>query len=130
MLILLSAGSVVASGMPEQSKAKQSKVKQSVTPDTYRLCAGEIPSVRAITACLRRHKASLSEAAALPFSNEGDSSGRGFAHSKLLLACWISGRGACGYLVDIYGKRTQIPRIQTTTMVATMASPLIVQPAA
>ena len=39
---------------PEQRKA--------CTPDVYRLCAGEIPNVRAITACLRRQKASLSEA--------------------------------------------------------------------
>jgi hypothetical protein len=39
---------------PEQKKA--------CTPDVYRLCAGEIPNVRAITACLRRQKANLSEA--------------------------------------------------------------------
>ena len=38
---------------PEQKKA--------CTPDVYRLCAGEIPNVRAITACLRRQKANLSE---------------------------------------------------------------------
>ncbi len=31
-------------------------------PDVYRLCAGEIPSVPKITACLRRKKASLSDA--------------------------------------------------------------------
>lgn len=41
-------------GTPEQKKA--------CTPDVYRLCAGEIPNVRAITACLRRQKANLSEA--------------------------------------------------------------------
>lgn len=39
---------------PEQRKA--------CTPDVYRLCAGEIPNVAKITACLRRKKASLSEA--------------------------------------------------------------------
>jgi hypothetical protein len=32
------------------------------TPDVYRLCAGEIPNPRAITACLRRQKSSLNEA--------------------------------------------------------------------
>ncbi len=32
------------------------------TPDVYRLCAAEIPSVSAITACLRRKKPSLSDA--------------------------------------------------------------------
>jgi hypothetical protein len=41
-------------GTPEQRRA--------CTPDVYRLCAGEIPNVRAITACLRRQKASLSDA--------------------------------------------------------------------
>lgn len=53
-LTLLSASSAFALGTPEQRRA--------CTPDVYRLCAGEIPNVRAITACLQRHKASLSEA--------------------------------------------------------------------
>jgi hypothetical protein len=39
---------------PEQKKA--------CTPDVYRLCAGEIPNVRAITACLRRQRTNLSDA--------------------------------------------------------------------
>src|SRR5277367_4271801 len=43
-----------AAGTPEQRRA--------CTPDVYRLCPGEIPNVRAITACLRRQKASLSDA--------------------------------------------------------------------
>ena len=54
LLTLLSAGSAFAVGTPEQRRA--------CTPDVYRLCAGEIPNVRAITACLRRQKPSLSEA--------------------------------------------------------------------
>ena len=44
---------LAALATPEQKKA--------CTPDVYRLCAGEIPNVRAITSCLRRQKASLSE---------------------------------------------------------------------
>ena len=28
--------------------------KRACTPDVYRLCPGEIPNARAITACLRR----------------------------------------------------------------------------
>ena len=36
--------------------------KRACTPDVYRLCPGEIPNVRAITNCLRRQKASLSDA--------------------------------------------------------------------
>jgi hypothetical protein len=53
-LTLVASGSAHAIGTPEQRKA--------CTPDVYRLCPGEIPNVRAITACLRRQKASLSEA--------------------------------------------------------------------
>jgi hypothetical protein len=36
--------------------------RRACTPDVYRLCAGEIPSVPKITACLRRNRANLSEA--------------------------------------------------------------------
>ena len=55
LLTLFAAGSASAElATPEQ--------KRACTPDVYRLCAGEIPNVRAITACLRRQKASLSEA--------------------------------------------------------------------
>jgi hypothetical protein len=36
--------------------------KRACTPDVYRLCAGEIPNVRAITACLRRQRSNLSDA--------------------------------------------------------------------
>jgi hypothetical protein len=54
-LALFTAGSASAElATPEQRRA--------CTPDVYRLCAGEIPNVRAITACLRRQKASLSDA--------------------------------------------------------------------
>jgi hypothetical protein len=52
-LVLASAGSASAfQGTPEQRRA--------CTPDVYRLCAGEIPNVRAITACLQRQKGNLS----------------------------------------------------------------------
>lgn len=52
-LTLLTTGSALATpGTPDQRRA--------CTPDVYRLCPGEIPNVRAITACLRRQKASLS----------------------------------------------------------------------
>ena len=52
-LTLLTTGSALAApGTPDQRGA--------CTPDVYRLCPGEIPNVRAVTACLRRQKASLS----------------------------------------------------------------------
>jgi hypothetical protein len=55
LVSLVAAGAASAEpGTPEQKKA--------CTPDVYRLCPGEIPNFRAITACLRRQKASLSEA--------------------------------------------------------------------
>jgi hypothetical protein len=54
-LALFTAGSASADlATPEQRRA--------CTPDVYRLCAGEIPNVRAITSCLRRQKANLSDA--------------------------------------------------------------------
>ena len=53
-LTLISVSPAFAIGTPEQRRA--------CTPDVYRLCAGEIPNVGAITACLQRHKGSLSEA--------------------------------------------------------------------
>jgi hypothetical protein len=60
VLVLIAGGSVSAQqGTPEQRKA--------CTPDVYRLCAGEIPNVRAITACLRRQRSSLSAACAAIF---------------------------------------------------------------
>jgi len=46
-------------GTPDQRRA--------CTPDVYRLCAGEIPNVRAITACLRRQRANLSDACRAAF---------------------------------------------------------------
>lgn len=60
LFALIAGGSVHAQqGTPEQRRA--------CTPDVYRLCAGEIPNARAITACLRRQKASLSSACAALF---------------------------------------------------------------
>lgn len=58
-LSLFAAGAAQAAGTPEQRRA--------CTPDVYRLCPGEIPNVRAITACLRRQKANLSEACRAAF---------------------------------------------------------------
>jgi hypothetical protein len=54
LLTLYASSALAEPGTPQQ--------KRACTPDVYRLCAGEIPNVRAITNCLRRQKASLSEA--------------------------------------------------------------------
>jgi hypothetical protein len=60
-LSLFASGAAYAQyqGTPDQRRA--------CTPDVYRLCAGEIPNVRAITACLRRQRASLSDACRAAF---------------------------------------------------------------
>ena len=50
-------------GTPEQRRA--------CTPDVYRLCAGEIPNVRAITACLQRQKGNLSPACRAAMDQNG-----------------------------------------------------------
>jgi hypothetical protein len=61
-LTLFASGAAGAqSGTPEQRRA----------PDVHRLCAGEIPNVWAITACLRRDRASLSDACRAVFDQAG-----------------------------------------------------------
>jgi hypothetical protein len=60
LLTLIASGTAAA----QQGTSEQ---RRACTPDVYRLCAGEIPNVRAITACLRRKKASLSPACAAVF---------------------------------------------------------------
>jgi hypothetical protein len=53
-LALFSTGLAAAEpGTPAQRK--------TCTPDAYRLCAGEMPNVTPIIACLRRQKENLSE---------------------------------------------------------------------
>ena len=57
-LTLFAAGS----GHAQSAAQATAEQRRACTPDVYRLCAGEIPNARAITACLRRQKAGLSEA--------------------------------------------------------------------
>ncbi|MDX3969323.1 MAG: hypothetical protein QHD01_22400 [Bradyrhizobium sp.] len=63
LFLALFASTAHAQGTTEQRRA--------CTPDVYRLCAGEIPNVRAITACLRRNRSSLSEACRAVFDQAG-----------------------------------------------------------
>ncbi len=57
--LFAAAPAMAQQGTPEQRRA--------CTPDVYRLCPGEIPNARAITACLRRQRGSLSAACAAVF---------------------------------------------------------------
>ena len=62
-LTFASAGSALAQGTSDQRRA--------CTPDVYRLCAGEIPNVRAITACLVRQKGNLRPACRAAMEQNG-----------------------------------------------------------
>jgi hypothetical protein len=57
---------------PARADLATPEQKKACTPDVYRLCAGEIPNVRAITACLQRQKANLSEACRAVFEQRGN----------------------------------------------------------
>jgi hypothetical protein len=63
LFLTLFTSAAHAQGTPEQRRA--------CTPDVYRLCAGEIPNVRAITACLRRNRSSQSDACRSVFDQAG-----------------------------------------------------------
>ena len=63
-LTFVSAGSAFA----QQGTSEQ---RRACTPDVYRLCAGEIPNVRAITACLVRQKGNLSPACRAAMEQNG-----------------------------------------------------------
>lgn len=62
LLALFAVGSAHAQGTAQGTAQGSQEQRRACTPDVYRLCPGEIPNARAITACLRRQKASLSEA--------------------------------------------------------------------
>ena len=61
---------VLTAVAPVRAELATPEQRRACTPDVYRLCAGEIPNVRAITACLRRQKANLSEACRAVFEQQ------------------------------------------------------------
>jgi hypothetical protein len=65
-LTFVSASSAFAQGTQGTSEQRR-----ACTPDVYRLCAGEIPNVRAITACLVRQKGNLSPACRAAMEQNG-----------------------------------------------------------
>ncbi len=74
VLVVATGSAAVASQAPEQGTAPQAQYqgtpaqRASCRPDVYRLCAGEIPNVRAITACLRKNHSRLSAGCAAVFA--------------------------------------------------------------
>jgi hypothetical protein len=64
---LIATASVLPASAEYQGTAAQ---RAACRPDVFRLCAGDIPNVRAITACLRRNQSRLSEGCAAVFAGE------------------------------------------------------------
>ena len=73
-MLVVATGSALAAPQPEDQGTTQSEYRgtpaqrASCRPDVYRLCAGEIPNVRAITACLRKNHSRLSAGCAAVFA--------------------------------------------------------------
>ena len=74
VLMAAMGSAALASQAQEQGIAPQAQYqgtpaqRAACRPDVYRLCAGEIPNVRAITACLRKNASRLSEGCAAVFA--------------------------------------------------------------
>lgn len=99
--------SVAASGAALADIATPEQ-KRACTPDVYRLCAGEIPNVRAITFCLRRQKSNLSDACrAVAFVQKSAWRTRGNNDADFRAAtldgraCWRGGVGRPAGRIDM-----------------------------
>jgi hypothetical protein len=74
LVVATGSAALTASQSESQGTASQPRYqgtpaqRASCRPDVYRLCAGEIPNVRAITACLRKNHSRLSEDCAAVFA--------------------------------------------------------------
>ncbi len=74
VLVVATGSAALAAQSQEQGSAPQSQYqgtpaqRAACRPDVYRLCAGEIPNVRAITACLRKNHSRLSAGCAAVFA--------------------------------------------------------------
>ena len=53
------------------SLAATAEERQACTPDVFRLCSSEIPSVEKIVACMKRERPKLSPACAKVFNPDG-----------------------------------------------------------
>jgi hypothetical protein len=59
LVIAAALTSFTAESSAQVATAEQ---RAACTPDAFRLCAGEIPNIPAITACMRKNKSNLSAA--------------------------------------------------------------------
>jgi hypothetical protein len=73
--LLLVAGIAACGALwPSASRAfTQEDARRLCTPDVLRLCSSEIPDVERITACMRRHRANLSEGCRSVFGKSAQS---------------------------------------------------------
>ena len=79
LLVAANGSGALAAPLPDERFASSQSSGQgtaaqraSCRPDVYRLCAGEIPNVRAIVSCLRKNRSRLSEACAAVFDAAGE----------------------------------------------------------
>jgi hypothetical protein len=70
-VVLALAAALLGAGAAQADLATAAQ-KRACTPDVYRLCAGEIPNVKAIVACLRRQKGNLSEGCRAVFDQKAE----------------------------------------------------------
>lgn len=59
---LILAVAVTSFATPSFAQNATAEQRAACTPDAFRLCASEIPSVERITACMRKKQANLSAA--------------------------------------------------------------------
>ena len=59
---ILLPGAAVAQDDNKYNNISTPAQRAACRPDVFRFCAGEIPNVARITACMRRNKANLSDA--------------------------------------------------------------------
>ena len=57
---LMVAGSLTVFAQAANAYTSQQRI--ACTPDAFRLCSSEIPSIDGVTACMRKHKSDLSAA--------------------------------------------------------------------
>ena len=67
---LIALGAAVGAAHAAEPYTGNPAQRRACTGDVYRYCAGEIPSISAITACLRRKKAVLSDACRAVFEEQ------------------------------------------------------------
>jgi len=64
---LVLAAALAACASNSSAQVATAEQRAACTPDAFRLCAGDIPNIPAITVCMRRNKTNLSPASKAVF---------------------------------------------------------------